>query len=363
MTKIYLIRHAEAEGNLYRIAQGQDNSNLTDRGWRQVRALEERFRGVQIDAVYSSDLYRTCATASAIFKPRGLPLRRVPELREICVGVWEQQTWGDIYRGWPEQIKNFSEQPHLWEVEGAEKPQDVLERGLRAVRAIAAENEGKTAAVFSHGYIIRLMLGYLQGDSLEQMGQSRTADNTSVALLEAEGDSLRVVFRDDNSHLKTEAFLAGEKEIKRANGLEAGLRYLPLDLKTQGAFFADLIAASWNRSLPFDRARLLRDAEERYTLVGYRQEEPVGVIQMGEEPGWISLICTREDVRERGYGVQMIGQAVYQARQLGGTALRVALQQGDPAEAFFKEYGFEPGEVSDGRIILEKDIRFDPAFL
>ena len=30
MTTIYLIRHAEAEGNLYRIAQGQDNSNLTD---------------------------------------------------------------------------------------------------------------------------------------------------------------------------------------------------------------------------------------------------------------------------------------------------------------------------------------------
>ena len=53
MTTIYLIRHAEAEGNLYRIAQGQDNSNLTDRGWRQVQALEERFKDVHIDAVNS----------------------------------------------------------------------------------------------------------------------------------------------------------------------------------------------------------------------------------------------------------------------------------------------------------------------
>ena len=41
MTSIYLIRHAEAEGNLYRIAQGQYNSIITDRGWRQIRALEE----------------------------------------------------------------------------------------------------------------------------------------------------------------------------------------------------------------------------------------------------------------------------------------------------------------------------------
>ena len=35
MTTVYLIRHAEAEGNLYRIAQGQANSSITDRGERQ----------------------------------------------------------------------------------------------------------------------------------------------------------------------------------------------------------------------------------------------------------------------------------------------------------------------------------------
>ena len=88
MTSIYLIRHAEAEGNLYRIAQGQYDSILTDRGWRQVRALERRFADIHIDAVYSSDLYRTCATATAIYKPKNLPLHRVRELREICVGDW-----------------------------------------------------------------------------------------------------------------------------------------------------------------------------------------------------------------------------------------------------------------------------------
>ena len=54
MTSIYLIRHAEAEGNLYRIAQGQYDSILTDRGWRQVRALERRFADIHIDAVYDS---------------------------------------------------------------------------------------------------------------------------------------------------------------------------------------------------------------------------------------------------------------------------------------------------------------------
>ena len=44
MTKIYLIRHAEAEGNLYRIAHGQEEGLITDyRGPRQMQALARRF--------------------------------------------------------------------------------------------------------------------------------------------------------------------------------------------------------------------------------------------------------------------------------------------------------------------------------
>ena len=151
MTTIYLIRHAEAEGNLYRIAQGQANSSITDRGERQIQALARRFADIPIDAVYASDLYRTCATASAIYKPKGLPLHRRRDLREICVGVWEEKTWGEIARQDPAQLENFNHRLHLWHVEGAETPQAVQTRLLAAVRDIAAANDGKTAAVFSHG--------------------------------------------------------------------------------------------------------------------------------------------------------------------------------------------------------------------
>ena len=43
MTKIYLIRHAEAEGNLYRIAHGQEEGLITDyRGPRQMQALAQQ---------------------------------------------------------------------------------------------------------------------------------------------------------------------------------------------------------------------------------------------------------------------------------------------------------------------------------
>ena len=39
MTTIYLIRHAEAEGNIFRRLHGQYNSNVTPNGMRQIAAL------------------------------------------------------------------------------------------------------------------------------------------------------------------------------------------------------------------------------------------------------------------------------------------------------------------------------------
>ena len=83
MTTIYLIRHAEAEGNLYRIIQGQRDVQLTETGKLQAEALGERFRDIPVDAVYSSALYRAAATAAAICRRQNLPLHRMAALREM----------------------------------------------------------------------------------------------------------------------------------------------------------------------------------------------------------------------------------------------------------------------------------------
>ena len=94
MTTVYLIRHAEAEGNLYRRIHGWYDALITDNGFRQIAALEERFRDIHVDAVYSSDLYRTMTTARAVYLPKGLELRTDPQLREIHMWDWEDKTWG-----------------------------------------------------------------------------------------------------------------------------------------------------------------------------------------------------------------------------------------------------------------------------
>ena len=91
MTRIYLIRHCEAEGNLYRRAQGHWDGRATALGEIQIEALARRLGDVRIDAVWSSDLSRAMRTAEAALRGRELTLRVTPRLREICMGVWEGQ--------------------------------------------------------------------------------------------------------------------------------------------------------------------------------------------------------------------------------------------------------------------------------
>ena len=168
MTRIYLIRHAEAEGNLYRLSHGQYNSTVTPRGYRQLAALRRRFRDIPIDAVYGSDLTRAHATASALYVPRNLPFQPLPLLREVRLGDWEERTWAEIKRRTPEMYSWFNKRPDLWHVEGAETFPTVAARTVEGIRRIAAE---KNASSEGHRDMVRfdyiLKFGYYCTESSE----------------------------------------------------------------------------------------------------------------------------------------------------------------------------------------------------
>lgn len=114
MTTIYLIRHAEAEGNIFRRAHGWYDSSVTRNGLRQIEALKKRFENVPVDAVYASDLIRTCTTAGAVYRPKGLALHREPRFREVGMGVWEDVPFGQLAYDEPEKLLLFTQLPQRW---------------------------------------------------------------------------------------------------------------------------------------------------------------------------------------------------------------------------------------------------------
>lgn len=315
MTKIYLIRHAAAEGNLYRTAHGQFNSTITARGYRQLGFLRRRFEGVELDAVYGSDLLRAQTTAAALYVPRDLPFRPESRLREVCMGAWEQLTWGEVARLDAEMYYNFNNRPDLWRNEGAESFEAVRERMLAALRDIAAAHPGGTVAATSHGAALRVLLGTLQGLSLREIGETPYGDNTAVSLVEAEGDELRLIYRDDAAHVPA------ENRVHR-HGVQGKEGYTVVATQP-GLWF-----------------RPLRDDAERRELEAMLGEECVGRAAFRMENGALRITGYEMFPARRGqnYSVQLLGQAVKFARERGCEDIVVSC--GDHYVPYFEKCGF-----------------------
>ncbi len=143
MTKIYLISAVESEGRIYRVVQGWSEGNITSKGREQARALAGRLRNVPLDNVYSSDLFIARLTAKAVCAGRQLSCHTDSGLRELCFGVWEGMSLGNISYEMPEQLEHFRTALHRWKVEDAESPEQVQRRMLTALEKIAGENEGE----------------------------------------------------------------------------------------------------------------------------------------------------------------------------------------------------------------------------
>ena len=107
MTRIYLIRHAQSEGNLYRRVLGWYDGHVTGLGRKQITALEDRFRDISVQAVYSSDLSRAQETAQAIALPKNLELHPDPAFREIHLGELTNIPYGDFTYHHPDLYKSF----------------------------------------------------------------------------------------------------------------------------------------------------------------------------------------------------------------------------------------------------------------
>ena len=56
MTKMYIIRHCEAMGNVLRVFQGSSDLDISELGKVQLKYLEERFNAIPLDRIYSSPL-------------------------------------------------------------------------------------------------------------------------------------------------------------------------------------------------------------------------------------------------------------------------------------------------------------------
>lgn len=358
MTEIYLIRHTQAEGNLYRAMQGHWDGDVTALGLREIELLAERFRGVKLDALYSSDLKRAVLTARGVGRYAGLEPVKLPELREINVGPWESRFFADAAFEDPERMELFIHRAEAFSLDGAESYHEVRRRASAALVGIAERNDGKSVAVVSHGVTIRCLLSFILGKSLDDPSLP-ICGNTGVCRLLYSGGSFTVDYINDCSHLDAlGAPRWGASENLRGEAIE------PMREKDfYRACYADAWRAAHGTLDGFEPEGYLRSAQEHFladrgaVIKIWSGDREVGLVDL--DPlrgahagyGWVSLLYLRGEYRGRGLGIQLLGRAMMRFSALGRRSVRLHVAADNaPALRFYEKHGFRRLSTESGAL-------------
>ena len=201
MTKIYIVRHAEASGNVDHTFQGMIDTDISEGGRRQLERLKERFSKIEIEKIYSSPLKRALATAEAVRADRDIPLEKDEGLCEMMCGVWEGQHWDELQKEYPQEYYNWKNDPVNFCAPTGESMREVYDRITSTMKAIAEKNDSKTIAVVSHGCALRNFMCMVHYGDISYLKNTSWLEHTGVTCLEYSDGEFKVVFDNDFSHL------------------------------------------------------------------------------------------------------------------------------------------------------------------
>ncbi len=200
--QIVLVRHGETLHNVAGIAQGWNDSELSENGVRQVRRLGERLRTYGMNAIYSSPLSRAMATARTIAEFTGLEIVALDDLREMNCGRWEGQEFLKVREHDAENFRRWIEDSEYPCPDG-ESHGDVRRRMENALRQIEAASEGAAAPlrpiIVSHGTAIRLVTTSLLKVDIS-VARSFAQDNAAINLFLRRGERWVMKIYNDATH-------------------------------------------------------------------------------------------------------------------------------------------------------------------
>ncbi len=201
MTKLILIRHGQSLGNLNRRFLGHTDLDLSETGYKQAELINEYFKNIHIDCIYSSDLKRAYNTVLPISKQKNIPIITTENLREIFAGDWENNTIEYI-------DTNFSKDYDMWKhnigpakCTNGERVVDLQKRVYDELERICELNPGKTICVGTHATVIRTFMAKCENKSVEDMKDIPWVVNASVSTFEYENGQFKNLAYGYSEHL------------------------------------------------------------------------------------------------------------------------------------------------------------------
>lgn len=204
MLELYLTRHGETQWNTIRRMQGQEDSQLTDLGRLQAEWLGKRLEDKVIVTIYSSPLGRAKETTAIINAYTNSRVIFDDRLKEINAGPWQGKLIEEIEREMPKENEKFWHDPVNFELEGVEAFSEVQRRAGEFIDELVGKHgEGKILIV-AHAIVLKAMLNYVQGRSIEHFWEGKHIFPTSLTKLNIINDRISVGYMSDTSHYEQE---------------------------------------------------------------------------------------------------------------------------------------------------------------
>ena len=199
---LYLLRHGQTE------LSREDNfcgagldPGLTQQGWEMARSFTTAYSAKAWNAIYSSNLRRSVATAQLLSEALNKETEVRADLREIAYGEWEGMTKQTVAEKYHDDYVSWLADPAWHAPTGGELAVMIARRGLRVIEEIKNQFADGNVLIVSHKATIRIILCSLLGVDVGRFRYRLVCPVGSVSVVEftSHGPSLHALA--DRSHL------------------------------------------------------------------------------------------------------------------------------------------------------------------
>jgi broad specificity phosphatase PhoE len=211
LLKIILVRHGETDWNKAHRVQGSNSDvPLNAIGKKQAASLALRLKEEDIQAVYSSPLWRARDTARAIARPHKLGIKVTPDLLEIDAGELEGVPVSSIGQRLSELLVEAGHDgaqaeggvlgmiPYI----GGESLAAVQQRAWDVVQGIVSNHSDGVIVIVSHYFVIMTIICTVLGLPVSQIRRLRfSVGSISSVVFDSDRQPPYLSLFNDTCHL------------------------------------------------------------------------------------------------------------------------------------------------------------------
>lgn len=199
---IYLLRHGQTPLTREDSFCGSGlDPELTPAGLEMAQAFTATYRNKSWQAIYSSSLRRSIATAQPLSDALTIEIQVRPGLNEIGYGKWEGLTKEEVSQRHHDDYVSWLADPTWYAPTGGELAVVIAQRGLQVIEEIKQGFSDGNVLVVSHKATIRIILCSLLGIEVGRFRYRLACPVGSLSVVEFTPQGPLLQTLADRSHL------------------------------------------------------------------------------------------------------------------------------------------------------------------